>query len=100
MKTCDDCIHLSACRQWYPKLPDAHHYLCECFTEGWISCEDHLPKIGEHVLTLGKTGHVRDRILKQLSNREKVFWPDNLEPVISITHWMPMLPLLKKPQSE
>ena len=33
MKTCNDCMHLDACRQWYPKLPDSYHNRCEYLEE-------------------------------------------------------------------
>lgn len=31
MTTCKDCLHIDACKQWYPPLPDKYHDGCEHF---------------------------------------------------------------------
>lgn len=33
MATCNNCLHIEACKQWYPKLPDKYHDGCEHFMD-------------------------------------------------------------------
>lgn len=33
MVTCKNCLHIDACKQWYPQLPDKYHDGCEFFAK-------------------------------------------------------------------
>lgn len=39
MVICEKCLHIEACRQWYPQLPDKYHDGCESFASN-VRCED------------------------------------------------------------
>ena len=53
MATCKNCLHIEACRQWYPGLPDKYHDGCELF-EDRDSFVRMLCKIGYHVYRINK----------------------------------------------
>ena len=59
----------------------------------WISTKDHLPEVGEMVLTFCKYGHVRDRKLYRFRSGLVCFEPDGLFPNKDILYWAPMPPL-------
>lgn len=59
MATCKNCLHIEACRQWYPNLPDKYYDGCELFKDRSIYAE--LPcAVGDKVYRIDKGNYYTD----------------------------------------
>lgn len=96
MSKCNKCLHIEACKQWYPKLPDKYHDGCEQFAakKRWIPVAETLPDekkiIGGEVYYRNVAVRVKNLLHERVAyyDHEHECWYDTgFFQIRGVTHW-------------